>query len=245
MVECNLGNMAMSVDVYERFARGVWMAAGILALVAVAGIVWIERDVHRALADLPATVTDAHRAIVVAGGAAGDLEKTLRTERQASADQLSAAAAGQAKLNRLLDRATAFLGGLGETNRDLATLIENQDLTLRALEGQAATDLADLDASEKQLTIAMQNAGAATKSAAELAADPHLKDSLAALDFAMAQANVTLAHLSSIAASGDRDAAMLEARLRQALKPASLAKSIFMRALGIAGPAAQIATAAK
>ena len=40
-------------------------------------------------------------------------------------------------------------------------------------------------------------------------------------------------------------AAIIEVRLRQALAPASLAKSIFMHALGIAGPAAQIAAAAK
>jgi ABC-type transporter Mla subunit MlaD len=235
----------MSVDAYERFARGVWMAAGILALVAVAGIVAIEADVHLALRDLPATVADVHRAIVVAGGAAGDLEKTLRTERQASADQLKAAAAGQAKLNRLLDNAADFLAGLGETNRDLATLIENQDLALHALEAQATADLADLGASEKQLTAATAEIDRASTSAAELLADPHLTDSLAELDRAMAKTNDTLAHLSSIAASGDRDAAMLEARLRQALKPASLAKSIFLRAVGIAGPAAQIATAAK
>lgn len=232
-------------DAYGKFVAGVHLLLLGTALAAVGGIVWIERDIHLALADLPATVTDAHRAIVVAGGAAGDLEKTLRTERQASAEQLAAAAAGQQKLNHLLDNATAFLDGLGETNRDLATLIENQDLSLHALEGQATTDLADLDASEKQIAIASKEFTAASTSAAGLLADPHLTDSLAELDTAMAKTNDTLAHLSSIAASGDRDAAMLEARLRQALKPASLAKSAFERLLGIAGPAAQVATAAK
>ena len=54
-----------------------------------------------------------------------------------------------------------------------------------------------------------------------------------------------LASLDGMAASGNRDAAMLEAKLREALKPATLAKSIFMRALGLAGPAAEVATAVK
>jgi len=233
------------VSDYDRFVRGVHALLLLAALAATAGIVWIERDVHLALAGLPAAVTDARRVVLVAGGAATDIEKTLRTERQASADQLAAAAAGQQKLNHLLDNATAFLARLDETNRDLATLVENQDLSLGALERQATADLADLDAGEKQLAAAARELTAASSSAADLLADPRNAEILAQLDAAMAKTNDTLAHLSSIAASGDRDAAMLEARLRQALKPASLAKAAFERLLGIAGPAAQVATAAK
>lgn len=232
-------------DGYKEFVRGVHAALLLAALAAAAGVVWIERDVHRALADLPATVTDAHRAIVVAGGAAGDLEKTLRDERQASADQLAAAAAGQAKLNALLDRATRFLVDVDATNADLAGAVKHQDTALAGIEAAASRTIADLDQSTKILDAALAGAARASDSAAQLAADPKLADSLDQLDLAMAQANVALTHLSGIAASGDRDAAMLEARLRQALKPASLAKAAFERLLGIAGPAAQVATAAK
>lgn len=231
------------MSTYDQFVRGVHALLLLTALAAVAGIVWIERDIDLVVRSVP--VDYVHQTIYVAGGTITDLEKTLKEERKASGDQLAAAAAGQQKLNHLLDNATAFLAGLGETNRDLATLIENQDLSLRTLETQATTDLTELDASEKQLTTAMTSASRASTSAAELLADPHLAASLAELDAAMAKTNDTMAHLTSIAASGDRDAAMLEARLREALKPASLAKTIFMRALGLAGPAAQVATAAR
>lgn len=230
---------------YDRFVRGVHASLLILALAATAGIVWIESDIHATILALHPSITYGEQTIKIVGGAATDLEKTLRTERQASADQLAAAAQGQQKLNHLLDNATAFVEAMGETNRELNTAIEDQDLGLQALEKQGTADLADLDASEKQFYIAMKNASEATKSAAGLMADPHLADSLAKLDTAMAKTNDTLGHLSAIAASGDRDAAMLEARLREALKPASLAKTIFLRALGLAGPAAQVATAAR
>lgn len=232
-------------DTYEKFLRGVWAVTAAAALTATAGIVWIERDVHRALADLPATVTDFHRTLIVAGGAAGDLEKTLRQERQASANQIASATASEQKLNALLDRATQFVDGLDSTNRTLAGAIADQNKSLLTLEQQATKEIADMDAATHVLGGVLMSAGQAAQSAAELAADPHLKRSLEQLDAAMSEANATLVQIDAIAASGNRDAQMIETRLRQALKPASLAKTLFERALGLAGPAAQIATAAK
>lgn len=237
-------------DGYEKFVRGVHAALLLTALAGTAGIVWIERGailIERHVDGLIAAVDPVylHQAVYVAGGTVVDLEKTLKAERKASADQLAAAAEGQQKLNALLDRATQFVAALNETNATLNTAIADQDRSLLATEAKAGSAIDSLAAAEAQLDRVLANAAAASESAAQVAADPHLKDALAELDQATSEADTTLAHLSSIAASGDRDAQMLETRLRQALKPASLAKSLFERALGIAGPAAQIATAAK
>ena len=83
---------------YDQFVRGVHATLLILALAATAGIVWIERDIHETMLALHPSITYGEQTIKIVGGAATDLEKTLRTERQASADQLAAAAQGQQKL---------------------------------------------------------------------------------------------------------------------------------------------------
>jgi len=227
----------------DRILDALHMAWVLGIIVAVAGMVWIERDVDRIVRAVPADYL--RQTIYVIGGTATDLEKTLKAERQASADQLKAAAISQQKMNTLLDQGTQFLLALGKTNDTLNAGLADQQRQLDQLEADADASIKGLTSAEQQLDRVLAGAGDAAASAAQLAADPALKDSLGQLDAAMGQADQTLQQIQQIAASGNRDAQMLEARLRQALKPASLAKNLFERALGIAGPAAQVATAVK
>jgi hypothetical protein len=213
-------------DGYEKFVRGVH-ALLLIAGALLAGLcIRVAWDAHRALAGLPATVTDLRRVVLVAGGAATDLEKTLRDERAASADQIRQASLSAVKLNTALDRASTFLDTLNGTGQLLGQAVTDQDQALLALEKQATADLVTLDDASRQLNAALGNTAAASKSAADLLADPAIGESIARLDGAMAKADETLAHLDSAAASGDRQMAMLEVRLRQALKPASLLRQL-------------------
>ena len=213
-------------DGYEQFVRGVHLLLLGLVIAAVAGVMLLELDVHRTLAGLPATVTDLRRVVLVAGGAATDLEKTLRDERAASAEQIRQASLSAVKVNTALDQASNFLSTLNSAAVSLNGAIDDQNRSMLALEKQATADLVTLDDASKQLNAALGNTAAASKSAADLLADPAIGESIARLDGAMAKADETLAHLDSAAASGDRQMAMLEARLRQALKPASLLRQL-------------------
>lgn len=237
---------------YDAFARGlkIWLliVASILSGMLI-GLVrhtdqWIQ-ELHR----------DTHRNLVVIGGAAADLEKTLRAERDAASAQLAEAGATAKSLaatstaaQQLVAHTDASLNGTAERPGLLPTAaraISDQDAALVALEAQATATIADLDAAVRRADPILANLGQGTADLAHLAADPSLKESLAKLDQAITQTNDILANIDAITASGNRDAQMLETRLRQALKPASLVKTIFTRALGLAGPAAQVVTAAK
>lgn len=230
-----------------------WCLAPMALVVLLGLIAWhVDRAVRHFDATDTQWRTDVSRNLVVIGGAARDLELTLRDEHKAEGAQLATAAAAAAALQAsaksiasFVDSVNAALTGPKGTLPALSNLIRHQDDNLAALEGQATADLAKLATSETELAAVLANASKASASAAELAANPDILKALAQLNAALDETNSTLAHVDAIAASGDRDAQMIEARLRDALKPASLAKSLFMRALGVAGPAAQVATAAK
>lgn len=93
--------------------------------------------------------------------------------------------------------------------------------------------------------VALKSLSNASQGLQDATNNPAIGESLGNLEKATAEADTALANLDAISASGNRDAQMVESRLREALKPASLAKSIIYHALGIAAPAAQIASAVK
>ncbi|MGH9740557.1 MAG: hypothetical protein ACRD4X_18515 [Candidatus Acidiferrales bacterium] len=119
-------------------------------------------------------------------------------------------------------------------------LLTDQQIQLDTIEARANLALDDLDGAEKQAEPILASLNEAARRAARMAGNPSIAESLRRLDLALAESDATLANLQAISASGNRDAAMIENRLRQALKPASLLKSALLRALNIAGPAAQI-----
>jgi chromosome segregation ATPase len=216
--------------------------AAVAALLALALAAW---DLHLRLVELRTTTTYLNQLLPIIGGAATNVEKTLREEREASKEQLSQSSAVLKNVNAAVTQATGdlaefreLLAGIERTNRTLDGAIAEQSGQATATEKEAQTALRDLAA-------ALTRADAVLASMDRLANNPDAPEALKRLDAAIAEANSVLAHVDGAAASGERDMLLIEARLREALKPASLAKTIFMRAVGIAGPAAQIATAAK
>lgn len=152
-------------DSYEKFTRGIWMAAGCVLLILAAGGVVLEIDAHRALAPLPATITDARRTVLVLGGASTDLEKTLKIERDAATQQIatanqaaaSLAAAGVA-VNALLGRTDASLNDpKSGVLPQLSAAIAQANAGAGRLTAQAQINLADLDAAEKQILPGIEN----------------------------------------------------------------------------------------
>lgn len=239
-------------DAYGKFVQAVHLAQMLSALALVlilsAAGLWLRWD----LKDLHPAATDLPRVVRITGGAATDLEKTLKIERDAATNQINATAAMQQKITLAMDNFAGLmkhtddsLNGTAGVLPTISSAVHDQNAKMLELEDQAKENLADLDTAEKQLTALLTNATNATKSAADLAADPEIHAALVKLDAAMDKTNEFLAHLDSIGASGDRQMQLIEAKLREALKPASLLKTIFTRSLGLAGPAAQVATATK
>jgi len=236
-------------DSYERFTRGVWLAVPLLLAAAVAGLLWLEWDAHRRLAQLEPILHTAGETARVVGGAAADLEKTLKDEHKAEADQLAAAAALQAKATaaadgfaNLLNKTDDSLNGKGGVLPVLAGAIADQNANMNAISLRAEAAIDTLNATIRDIQPLLAAATTAAQNGASLSGDPRISEALGRIDDATLQANDILEHLDMISASGDRDAAMLETRLRQALKPASLAKELFERILQVGPP---IATAVR
>jgi hypothetical protein len=133
--------------------------------------------------------------------------------------------------------------GRGGVLPSASALVSDQQLQLDAVEERATNALVDLEAAEQQALPILASLNQAVRAASSTAGNPRIAESLRRLDASLAEAETTLANLQAISASGNRDAAMIETRLRQALKPAGLLKSALLHALAVAGPAAQIASA--
>jgi chromosome segregation ATPase len=221
-------------------------AARALAAIAALGILALAAwDLHLRLVQLEPDLLYTHQLLPILGGTATNLEKTLREERNASKDQLAQSSAVLKNVNSAVAQATddlaefkKLIAGLERTNETLDAAIATQSAEMVETQKQAQAALASLNAALVESSAVMADAD-------RVIADPALPEILKHLDAAIVQAESALEHVDSMAASGDRDMQMIEVRLRQALKPAGLAKTIFMRALGLAGPAAQVATAVK
>jgi hypothetical protein len=229
-----------------QYALLALVVAMTLAVLVVAGAaVWALYDVRQDATAAGSLLADARRTVVIVAGAATSVEKSLRAEREASAAQIEASTAALAKFNGDLDELHSDLSELHVVLVKADTVLSDTDLQvningagLAALEKHGAEAISQLQASIAGLAPAIDATNRAMQSVSAVAADPAIPEAIARLDS-------TTGHIDATTASVDRDAQLVEARLRQALKPASLAKSLFMRLLGIAGPAAQIATAAK
>ena len=214
----------------------------ILILVVLAFLALALFDVHRSLQN---TAGQARYTLDNANRLIRELAQTSANARHATAEWEAASQQQAAYFTQAAAKTDADLDALGSTiaqaGSTIATanqVLKDQNAAALAVELQAQRTLAALETQTNQLAPILAHVD-------QLAGNPDLADMLHQLDATTADAQKAMASLDSIAASGDRDAQMLEARLREALKPATLAKTVFERLLGIAGPAAQIATAIK
>lgn len=194
--------------------------AALAILLLVALCVW---DLHRTLAELRLTAQKATDTEIVVGGAARDLELTLRGERQAADAQIQATTAmlGQAQRDLAdVDKAALSLNAtLGTVNTTVGTLngaIEDQTGRADAIEMETERDLADFDADEKSLADVMAKASATIAQANALLADPSIPQDLAAV-------HDSLDHMEKTSEHVDAGTADLAAAIHRETRPASFA----------------------
>jgi chromosome segregation ATPase len=226
----------------RRFIEILEAAALIAAIVALIGLVAIEDTVGERLASILASAQAAAQKFAEASDSLSDAARKQNSYLDHTSRELNKTVADA---HDILIHSDASLNGRNGVLPKINELLAEQQSQLDAIERRAAEALSDLDAAEKQAQPIFASMNRAAASAASSAADPRIGESLERLDVAMGEADATLANLQATSASGNRDAQMIEKRLRQALKPASLAKSILLHALGLAGPVAQIASAAR
>lgn len=219
----------------------------LLAMIATGAL--IVRILWDADAWIRALHRDTHRNLVVIGGAATDLEKTLRAEREAAAAQLADADAAAKALARVSSNLDALVRHTDENLNGsadkagilpaLGATISDQNTQFVALERQAETNLATLDEQERQLAPLLAAATQAAQSAAAVAGDPHIAETLQHLD-------ETTAHLNQTAAHIDGTTADIQAYIHRMTTPIRGTWNAIKGFLTtFAGPAAQVATASK
>jgi len=228
---------------WDQFVRGLHGALLISAGVLVWMGFWLVRDADGWIQELH---RDTHRNLVVIGGAAADLQKTLALERQAAAAQLddadtAAKALRQASmdLDVLVLHTDDSLNGQTGLLPELAATVSGQNIRLAAIERQAEADLATLDAQERQLGPLLAAATQAAQSAAVTAGDPHIAETMARLDD-------TAANVAGTTAAMQGTAQDIQKFVHRETTPVRGTWNVIKGFLkSFAGPAAQVATASK
>ena len=211
-------------------------AAALIALiVALWGAIALEGTLRQ---KLPGILDSAARAAQHFDTASGAVAK-------AAVDQDAELADENRRTKKLITHASDLLAHTDLSLNGPDGLLPTQAKQLSAIEDQANRAIADLDIAVTEAQPAIKSLASASQSLATASQNPAIGETLANLDKSSQEAAIALQNLDQITASGNRDAQMVEKRLRQALKPASLAKSILMHALGLAGPAAEVFNATR
>ena len=206
-------------------------AAALIALiVALWGAIALEGTLRQ---KLPGILDSAARAAQHFDTASGAVAK-------AAVDQDAELEDENRRTKKLITHASDLLAHTDLSLNGPDGLLPTQAKQLSAIEDQANRAIADLDIAVTEAQPAIKSLASASQSLATASQNPAIGETLANLDKSSQEAAIALQNLDQITASGNRDAQMVEKRLRQALKPASLAKSILMHALGLAAPAAEV-----
>jgi hypothetical protein len=233
---------------WNTFLRQVWwvgiLAAVCFVLFVLACLVLFAIALYRldrATKELEPTIVDMRRTVLVVGGAATNLEKTLALERQAASAQIAQAqqaarslSAAGAAANDLLRHTDAELNGPAGVLPALRSAVAIQSHDIASLELTLQTNLQDLDNAENALTPALR----------------HFNDSAAALADGLPpilhNVNTTTVNVAGTTAELQASAHDVRVYLDRELAPVrgtwNLIKSFLVT---FAGPAAQVATAVK
>lgn len=240
----------------KRAIQVLQAAALIAATIAIIGLIGIEGSVRQKLPSILQSTQTAAQKFALASVSLNDAARKQDRCLDQTSRELSKTVADAHDLLVHTDFTLNGRNGRGGLLTSASAVVADQKLQLDVIEARATKALADLDAAEQQAqpilaslndaardgARAAQSASEAAAVAAQTAGNPRIAESLQRLDLALDESDATLANLQSISASGNRDAAMIETRLRQALKPASLLKTVLLRVMGVAAPAAQIAS---
>lgn len=207
----------------------------------------------RAMRDFDALLSDSRGAVAEIRATAGNASQsfaefgTLAAVATQTAEQLNRTEAQQA------DYWAKTSAEMYKTTAALRLVIVRTDHTLNdqlapGLTGAVADAdgmIRDTSRNVSQTAASMQSAlltlNAAGDAAARQMADPHIADTIAHTDDAASQLAGMSAHMNQTAANVQETSALLEAKVRDLTKPASLALRIGKALLSTAGTAGQIA----
>jgi hypothetical protein len=208
----------------------------LLVVLALAFLVLVLYDVHHALDNTAGqaryTLDNANRLIRELAQTSANLRHATAEWETASKQQSAYFTAAAQKSGADLDAVRDLIAHTdGEVNGNvlpqLSKALASQDAALSSFEGQAGVSLQQLTETTAALRPAIASATAATASAAQLAADPAIKNTLTHVD-------QTTASLASAMASVDRQVRMIEPVTKKATTPPSKAAFIFNTALDLA-----------
>lgn len=224
----------------RKFLNILEAATLIALLIALSEMIAIERSLRQKLPPILASTQIAATKIAVASDALADSARKQNRDLDQMSRELNKTVANAHDLLVHTDISLNGRNGSGGVLPTASALLADQQLRLDAIEARACKAVTDLDSAEQNAQTILASLNQAAGNAANVAGNRDIPESLQRLDIALAEADATLANLQTISASGNRDARMIENRLHQALKPASLLKSALLHALSIAAPAAQI-----
>lgn len=226
-------------DGFDKFVRSVHAVLLLLAVAALLLVCVVLWHLDAGARELAPTITDLRRTVLIAGGAATNLEKTLAMERQAAGAQINMAQQAASAIEGAGLAADRFI-----TNTDaqlnvallpeLRDTIAKQQQAFSLIESQATRNLADLDAAENQLTPALANFNRASAALANQ------------IPPILGNVQATSANTASTTAELEASAHDIRIFLDRELAPVrgtwNVIKGFLME---FAGPAAQVATAFK
>jgi hypothetical protein len=229
----------------RRLLQTLEAATLIAAIGALMGFMEIERTVRNRLPAILAASGDAAQKLAAAGDSIADAARKQDLYLDHTSRELNKTVADAHDFLIHTDESLNGRNGRGGVLPAASQALAEQKTQFDALEARANVAISDLDAAEKQAQPLLASLSQAAQGASDAEVNPRIAESIERLDEALAESDAVLANLQAISASGNRDAAMVETRLRQALKPSGLLKSALLRALGVVAPAIQIAASVR
>jgi hypothetical protein len=178
---------------------------------------------------LDSTLTDTRRVMLSLGGVTTDLRAIAESYKKQADAQAQALTDTTKALNKTTLALNTDLVALGGVIGHLDTQIEDNGKGLAIVQLEATQTLWDIQDAVSKAQPMFEQATITLDNTARLTGSPELQDTLAHL-------NATAAHTEAITASAERDALVLEKRLNQLLKPASIGKRVLMFLLQTAPP---------
>ena len=195
-----------------------------------------------------ATLKDMHRTVLVIGGAAGELEKSSREWRAASAQseaisqQTLAVLQNVAKATANLNTAASGLNTLIAHTDDsvnsvlvpqLAQTIAENDKRLAQLVGDTDKTVLAMGGTSQQATLAMSQATETLADAGKIIGDPANAQTVKNVQTITANTAETTAHLDAAAAD-------IQVKVHQMTRPASFVRRMAEAVLTLAAPVVSI-----
>jgi ABC-type transporter Mla subunit MlaD len=212
-----------------------------IAAIALAGLVLY--DTHRALRDTAGqaryTLDNVNRLVRETAQTSANLRHATAEWETSSKQQAAYFTAAAAKTGAVLDAAQSAIASIERSSAQINAAIINQDANLQAIERQATAAIATLEKTAAGLEPVIADLAKTAGNTATVTADPSIAETLRHVDGTAGQFELTSQHIEG--ATKD-----IQAFVHRETSPVRGTWNMIRSFLAtFAGPAAQVATAAK